>query len=239
MTSEVRMMRKMLFLPVLLFLLFLLLPSHTLAEASLSLTDLPQEKQRNFLQNASLVATQADYADLGIVCFDVRSDGMVALGFNLPSGGRYAAVLDADGVFQYGYVFRCTGSFLLDWEEDGLGIIWVRASTRAVFDEAGSCLSIAAFNIDHAANRYINALYAPVRRTAEAVYELETDWPLALIPARLVRTDTQGTAVVLHDTSAASMLGALLVYAMIVFIAVCIIVASKRHAGRIDKELNS
>ena len=82
-------------------------------------------------------------------------------------------------------------------------------------------------------------LFAPVRRTAEAVYELETDWPLALIPARLVRTDTQGTAVVLHDVSAASMLSALLVYAMIVFIAVCFIVTQKRQAGRIDNQLNS
>ena len=148
-------------------------------------------------------------------------------------------MLDAEGVLQYGYIFRCTGSFLLDWAEDGLGIIWVRSNTRAVFDEAGSCLSIAAFNIDHAANRYINALFAPVRRTAEAVYELETDWPLALIPARLVRTDTQGTAVVLHDVSAASMLSALLVYATLVFIAVCIIVSHKRHAGRIDNQLKS
>ena len=230
------MMKRMMFLPV---LLFLLLPVMALAEASLPLTDLPHEKQRNFLQNASLVATQADYANLGIACFDVRSDGMVALGFNLPSGGRYAAVLDADGVFQYGYIFRCTGSFLLDWAEDGLGIIWVRSNTRAVFDEAGSCLSIAAFNIDHAANRYINALFAPVRRTAEAVYELEIDWPLALVHARLVRTDAQGNAVILHDASVSSMLSAMLVYALIVFIVVCFIVTHKRHSGRIDKQLNS
>ena len=222
-----------------LTLLLLMLPLHTLAEPALPLTDMPLEEQQSFLKNVSVKSAQEDYAGIGIVCFDVRSDGMVALGFNLPSGGRYAAVLDAEGVFQYGYTFRCTGSFQLDWTDEGLGIIWVRSSVRAVFDEAGNCLSIAEFDFDGVMNDHMNALGQPVRRTAEAAYTLETDWPLAVVSARLVRTDMQGTAVVLHDASVSSMLSAMLVYASIVFIAVCFIVTHKRHAGRIDKELNS
>lgn len=183
------------------------------------------EEGRRFLENSAPVLRGADYADWPVVCFDVRGDGMIALGFDRPGGGKYAAVLDADGVFQYGYTFRSSGSFLLDWDEDGLGVIWIRSNVRGVFDSAGQCLRLESFESDRAFSRYTGALRRTERITDTGTYALRNDHLLSALSTnygKLVHTDAQGTERVLHDANGASLLGGAGVLAVIVFAAVCV-----------------
>lgn len=228
-------MRKL--LSALLFILCLC--SGALAEAALSLEAMPEENQRKFLRNVSLVAWQEDFSGRAIECYDVSDTGMVALGFTRPGHGRYVAVLDGGGMFRYGYVFTCRGEFLLDWDHEGLGIIWVRSNVRAVFDEEGECLSIAEYGTDSASGRYLNRLRQPARRVGEVTWILRSDSPLALNYARLVRTDADGNEMVLHEASGTAGASVIVVCAVAVFVTGCIIIAHKRRVERIDNPLNS
>lgn len=226
---------------LLALLLLVLLPTAVLAESNLTILDMPEASQQSFLKNVGLVVWKDDYADRPIKCFDVREDGMIALGFERPEHGKYAAVLDSDGVFQYGYVFDCSGNFLLDWTDEGLGIIWIRSNVIAVFDEAGECLSIQEFKTDSAFSQYVSALHQTSRRVGDMTYTLRNDHMLsglAINYGRLVRTDAQGNEVILHDASDASMRGTVGMVGVILFVLVCGIVSlRKRQAARIDNPL--
>lgn len=190
------------------------------------------EECQRFLENSALVLREADYADWPAVCFDVRNDGMIALGFDKPGGGKYAAVLDADGTYQYGYSFRSSGSFLLDWEADGLGVIWIRSDVRGVFDSAGQCLRLESFEFDRAFSRYASALRRTERTTDTGTYALRNDHPLAALSSnygKLVYTDAQGTEHVLHDAEGASVLSGVNILAVIVFVAVCVAFSARQN----------
>lgn len=217
---------------VLLFL-FLLLPVAAWGESVLHLEEMPADAKEHFLQNVSLVVWQEDYANRAVECFDVREDGTVALGLSRPRGGKYAVVLDADGIFLYGYVFQCTGSFRLAWTDNGLGIIWVRSNVLAVFDESGTCLSAYEINQDTASSRYLRALDQNTRAVDGGVYVLGSD-------GRLVRRDTEGREIILHDGSR----GTLAMWAGIgcaaVFVSLCVGISLwKRRSAGIDNPPNS
>ena len=201
---------------LLAMLLALLLPLAALAEdAALTLLDKPEAERKAFLNNAALVAWEEDASGRAIACWDVREDGMVALGFSRPRGGKYVAVLDADGAFQYGYVFQCTGSFQLDWTDDGLGIIWVRGSVLAVFDETGACLSVHEIDLNTASSRYLRTLERNTRTANGSVYTLGSD-------GRLVRRDAQGQEIVLHDGSQGTLTMWVGIGCVVAFVGVCV-----------------
>lgn len=225
-------------------LLVFLLPACVIAEESgLTLQAMSEVEQQRVLKNVALVAWTEEYAERPIKCFDVRADGMIALGFDRPRNGKYVAVLNPDGEFQYGYVFQCMGDFLVDWADDGLGIIWVRSDVFATFDEKGKCLSMYEFDMDSESNRHLNALRKTGRTTGGMTYALRNDHALSALSVSygsLVCTDAQGHEVILHDASAGSLSGAVGVVAVIAFVVVCIAVAGRKSgAGRIDKRLNS
>ena len=213
--------------------LLLLLPLTASAESFLPLQPMSADAQARFLRNVALVAWQEDVTGRAVECFDVREDGMVALGFSRPRGGKYAAVIDADGALLYGYAFQCTGSFRLDWTDEGLGIIWVRSGVLAVFDESGACLSAQEIDPNTASSRYLRQLEQRTRTAVGSVYTLGSD-------GRLVRRDAQGAEIVLHDGSR----GTLTMWAgigfVVVFVGLCLAVSlRKRHAAGIDKPNNS
>ena len=213
--------------------LLLLLPLTASAESFLPLQPMSADAQARFLRNVALVAWQEDVTGRAVECFDVREDGMVALGFSRPRGGKYAAVIDADGALLYGYAFQCTGSFRLDWTDEGLGIIWVTIGVLAVFDESGACLSAQEIDPNTASSRYLRQLEQRTRTAVGSVYTLGSD-------GRLVRRDAQGAEIVLHDGSR----GTLTMWAgigfVVVFVGLCLAVSlRKRHAAGIDKPNNS
>ena len=165
-------MKKRLLLPLLLLWLPLLIAALNppqprpvpASDASLLLEASPHEDAAGFLGRASFVLYRKDYAGQPVSCFDVSADGQrIALGFTLRDGLRYAAVLDAEGAFLYGFSFRCTGDFCLDWTGDGLGIYWVRSGVFAVFDETGECRAMTEPESNSAASRFLGALDSPVR----------------------------------------------------------------------------
>lgn len=154
-----------------------------------------------FLRRSLFVCYDKDYAGKPVVCFDAAADGRVALGFNMADGLRYAAVLDADGTFLYGFSFKCTGTFQLDWTAEGLGIYWVRSGVFAVFDEEGECLSMRMVDNNSASSRHANALESPIRTLPDGgqLRLRNPDDAPASAYAQLVRIAPDGTETVLYD----------------------------------------
>lgn len=228
---------------LLILMLFLLSAAAAGVAEGLEFYDITDEDRLRVLERLSLVAVEEEYADLAIECFDVRGDGMIALWFERPRGGKYVAVLKPDGAFAYGFAFQGTGSFLLDWMEDGLGIIRVRGAQRIVVDEAGSCIRLESMKTNTALSRYENALREPVRRHGDTAWLLRNDHPLSFLAVhygRLVRIDAQGNESILHDASFMAAGGSLMVAVVILFVVACVIVdLRKRRPESIDKPLNS
>lgn len=160
----------------------------------------PHADPAGFLSRASFVMYPKDYAGRPISCFDVSEDGQrIALGFALPDGLRYAAVLDAEGAFLYGFSFRCTGDFQLDWTADGLGIYWVRGGVFAVFDEKGDCLAMVEPDTHTASSAYLHSLDSPLRTLPDGSrLRLRNAYESAASTyAQLVRIAPDGTETVL------------------------------------------
>lgn len=192
----------LLWLPLLIALLNPPQPTPVRAlDTSFLLDAAPHADPAGFLSRASFVCYPKDYADRPISCFDASEDGQrIALGFTLPDGLRYAAVLDAEGAFLYGCSFRCTGDFQLDWTTDGLGIFWVRSGVFAVFDEAGDCLAMVEPESHSASSAYLHSLDSPVRTLPDgSQLRLRNAYESAASTyAQLVRTAPDGTETVLY-----------------------------------------
>ena len=229
----------------LLCMLLLLIPvAASAGMTGLSLEEKTEAEKQRALERIGFVIWTEDYSDWAIECFDVREDGMIALGFSRSSDSKYVAVLDADGVFQYGCTFRYSAAFLVDWVENELGIILLRSNLIGVFDETGDCIAMRTVKkTDSAFNRYKNALQKPTRSVDGVTYVLRNDHFLSWLSTdycKLVRIDAQGNERVLHEASGAAFAGAAGVFAIIVLIGVCLFVhLQKSDQGRIDNPLNS
>lgn len=228
----------------LLTLLLLLLPFAALAEdGDLTFYEKTEEEKQSSLAWLGFAIWTEDYSDWVIECFDVREDGMIALGFDRSPEKKYVAVLDADGAFQYGCTFKSTGSFLVDWVGENLGIYLVRGSLLGVFDEAGACISLRNVKTNIASSRYENALRQPTRQVNGATYELRNDHALSWLSTdygKLVRIDAQSNETVLHEASGAALAGAATVCIIVILIGVCMFVQlQKNDKARIDKRLNT
>lgn len=215
-----------------LCLLMLLLPVLGFADASdLTFYDRTEEAKQNSLVRSFVIWTE-DYSDWAIECFDVHEDGKIALGFNCAQNRKYVAVLDNDGEFQYGGSFRCSGAFLLDWEEEDLGILIVRGGLMGVFDETGRCISLRDFRTNTAFSRYQNQLRQPTRIVDGVTYMLRNVHVLSWLStdySQLVRIDTAGNETVLHEASGAALAGAACVCIIVILIGVCLFVQLQKN----------
>lgn len=227
-----------------LCLLLVLLPIAVYADiADLTFYEITEEQKESSLARIGFVIWTVDYSDWAIECFDVREDGMIALGFNRSPEMKYVAVLNADGVFQYGCTFKCGGSFLVNWIGKDLGVYWVRGSLLGVFDENGACISLCDAKTDTALSRYLNQLRQPSRQVDGMTYALRNDHFLSLLSTdygKLVCIDSQGNEKVLHEASGAAWAGTATVCIIVLLIGVCMFVQlQKNDKARIDKRLNS
>lgn len=227
-----------------LCLLLVLLPMPVFADvANLTFYENAEAEKQGALARIGFVIYTLDYSDWSIECFDVREDGMIALGFNRSPEMKYVAVLDADGVFQYGCTFKCNGAFLVDWVGGNLGICQVRGNVLGVFDETGACVSLRSVKTNTAFSRYMNALRQPVRKVGDKTYILRNDHILSFLSTdygQLVCIDVQGNETVLHEVSGAALAGVATVCLIVILIGVCMFVQlQKNDKARIDKRLNS
>lgn len=154
--------------------------------------------------------------------FDVHTNGNYALAFK-ENGRSNVYVYDADGVFLYGYTFRSSGDYAIQFREDLLEIYFVRGDVIAVYDPAGNCVDVQ--NVISTGENHTNAREL-LDRTDKAVdgktYRLERNWDFGDSYSRFVAVDEYGERTVLLDVSAENGIRqvALVFYPVIIFVAV-------------------
>ena len=102
-------------------------------------TDIVDESsQQKYLKNIELSVFYVEPDKGSIECFDVSSDGLVALGSSFLLN-KTVCIYDSFGKFIYGYKFKNLGDFCVEWDEEDLNIYFIRSDYILSFDSSGKC----------------------------------------------------------------------------------------------------
>lgn len=225
------------FIKVAAFLLMLCI-SHIYACAESPVTNAQtamSESAEKFLSRIGIHQWIDDGVVRGIECFDVNGQGYSAIGFCGPSTQtKYVGVYDKEGVFLYGYSFRCSGSYLIEWiNENQLAIYWVRGSVRATFDQNCKCQEYFPYKDDTAMNRHLNILQKTTRQINEDRYVIDKGngvlTKFATNYSRLVRISSDGVEHIIYDASSSAFVSGLFVIMLICFITFAVIYSYKKR----------
>lgn len=169
-------------------------------------TDFPSEEKDAFIDNIDLQRIIEEPDKKEIVCFDVNEDRMIAIGQDALRR-KMVCIYSDTGVFQYGYMFNCSGDYGLEWDKDTLNIYFVRSSVIIAVSSNGEISDV--LEVPHTVenNSYINGyLHATEKRVKDTEYSAVNDgifqW-LASSYSRIAATDSAGAERIIYDASAA------------------------------------
>ena len=87
---------------------------------------LPEDNMNTLLKNVNISMLADEPPKKTIECFAVNEDGLIAIGCN-SSENKVVCIYTSDGVFQYGYSFKCSGNFGIEFDKSVLNIYLVRS----------------------------------------------------------------------------------------------------------------
>lgn len=149
--------------------------------------------------NLELVFDSSNKA--GIQCFDVSSNGSVALAFQEDSKG-WIYVYNADGTFQYGFTFAANGDYGVEFYQDFLALYFLRGNRIAIYDSSGTCIDILdEIPPNQNIGRTKEILNRSQKESSGKQYILERDVALGDSYSRCVVIDQQGVQTVIYDIS--------------------------------------
>ena len=197
-------------------------------------TALTPENQASFLWNTGVSHWDSSDVAGSIVCFDVNARGEVAVGLETAHHQCYVSVIDSDDQWLYGYSFRSSGSFAVEWAgTDAITIYWIRSSVYGTFDSQANCLELAKYCDDSAWSQRLRDLQSPERTVNGTRYALDTNLgvlsPFATSYSRVLRYADDGQMLVLVDTHGGNIVGALFVLGIVIFLAIVWIHCCKQH----------
>ena len=99
---------------------------------------LSDEERDAFLQRVRWETIDTERRNTPICCFDVASDGTIALATS--EGVIY--VYDKQGSFLFGCSFYPDGVFGIEFDEDELVLHFLRGNTTLLIDDSGDCIDI-------------------------------------------------------------------------------------------------
>ena len=77
---------------------------------------LPEDDINTLLKNVNISMLADEPPKKTIECFAVNEDGMIAIGCS-SSENKMVCIYTSDGVFQYGYSFKCNGNFGIELDK--------------------------------------------------------------------------------------------------------------------------
>lgn len=186
---------------------------------------------KSLWDNISLKVIVEEPSVAPISCFDVNTEGQVALGFQT-NNKKTIAIYSNDKTFLYGYTFYCNGSYYVFWEQDHICIYFIRGRVVVSVDKDGNCISVSsaddAVNIDR-----LNIIEAASKEVDGIRYYLENDMIIGDTFGRLCVQKSDGTELVFYD--ATELHNARIITTIIAvacFTTIVLIFAVKRTAGQ-------
>lgn len=186
--------------------------------------------EQTFSTNINLSLINDEIKKSPIVCFDVNDyNSLIAIGSE-NSEQKTICVYTLDGKFVYGYQFRCSGDFGIEWDKDDLMIYFVRSEVAALFNAAGEMKEIAKIQKTTENNNYWNhSVFSTERNIGDNQYIIKNDMGLfnlfAMSYSQLIQIDKYGTTTIIYDAGSTQITKIILVFLFIlIFLSIVILV---------------
>ena len=197
-----------------------------------------EEKKETFISNIELSFVEEEPDKTSIVCFDVNSDGMIAIG-QASFEQKRVCVYSSEGDFQYGYTFHSSGDIGVEWDGNNLNIYFVRSSVIISVDPDGEILDVLDVPDSSENNSYKNHFIDSTERTVgDTTYTIRNDMGIfnwcASSYSQLVVTDAAGKETLLYDVNSAQLAKYLTVcfLVVIVFLIILVLAIGSAKAGK-------
>ena len=155
-----------------------------------------EEEKNAAVKHLGLRVIDNDNHKTGICAFAVSETGKVAV---VTKHGRIY-VYDADGVFQYGFLFNLQSACGIAFSGENVAIYFARGDYIATYDASGNCVSMKELKYPN-----YNSIKKFLHRTRihrlDKWYSLERELNFSDTYARLVITDADGNRNVIYDIS--------------------------------------
>lgn len=221
--------RKILLLNLLLFVVFLYIGTDVSAmNTGFSTQEMSEEEQNYFLSDNRFSLINIEPELVSIDCFDVREDGMLAIGSSNHSE-KYVVVIDQNSNFLYGYSFNADGSFQIQWDGPNIIIYYVRGGIAALYDKDGNCVELKKIEETVENNDYWNhTIENTTRIIGNDIYQIKSDIPISFSYSKLTKADSTGTEYTIYDVGSIHTVRVIAItIAVLSFIAIVVVVIVK------------
>ena len=165
-----------------------------------------------------------------IKCFDVDKNGNIAIGFG-DTIEKTVCIYDNDAVFQYGYTFKTTGDFGVEFCGGNLNLYLVRSDIFISINLLGEVERIVKItNSQHNNSYWNNCVFAARKTVGEVDYLVRNEMGalnfFASSYSQLVIVSSNGEERVLYDVNSEQMIETvvtLLFVSVLVLFAICLI----------------
>ena len=113
-------------------------------KTTLAIREITGEERVKITKNiqVTLVTSEDEVERFPIVCFDVRDDGMIAIGTKKHLTSDCVIYVYKDDVFQYGYSLDLDSSFAIKWTDDFINVRSNRGSFIFALDPNGQVVKM-------------------------------------------------------------------------------------------------
>jgi len=216
---------------IFMFIIFSTLIEVNAVNTGFQTNQLPTEQKKTFISNIDILVIDEEPAKKSISCFDVNSNQSIAIGQSALDR-KTICIYSAEGVFQYGYTFDCTGDIYVEWDEENLNIYFVRSSLILSITPDGEVLDVLEVQNTLANNSYCNHFFQSTQRTVGGTaYFIRNDFGVlnwfAPSYSQIIVKDSDGTENIIYDVGSmllSSIIMTIIIVSVVVFIAVATIV---------------
>ncbi len=188
------------------------------ATLGLPTNSLPEEEKNAFLKKVEIEVVNNDDLKAGILCFDVREDGTIALAIE-NAVNNIVYVYDQLGKFQYGYRFNSEGNYGVEFQGQLLAIYFQRSNIIMLLDSTGKCVDVQEVIQPNQHLQRINEILERTNKEiADKEYVLERDINIGSGYSRFVVIDKHGERTVIYDATTKNLIGQILLIAFIVVV---------------------
>ena len=203
------------------------------AESDFSTETLSENEENIIRSNAEIVPLGSPPRKLAIRCFDVNTDGMIVVG---TSNGetKTIAVYDANGIYQYGFLYRVSGDFGVQWDGKNILIYSVRGDIAFCVNPDGEIEEIREIKNTTENNAYWHhVVFARERTVGDSRYKLKNNMGMLNFftssYSQLVCIHSDGSEQVIYDVNTEQLIKmVIIILCVILFAAITLLTVYKQ-----------
>lgn len=209
------------------------------------LESISEEDKQSFLSYIDIkVFTEEPYKK-AIKCFDVNHFGTVAVGQFDDDTIKTICVYNKDGTFLYGYNFKSSGSYGIQWDNDNIIIYFVRGDMAISITPDGEIADVKKITNSIENNYYWNnVVFSESRNIDGTEYKIMNDMGFfnvfSISYSLLVVLPSNGEKIVFYDVGKAQLLTTVTVFlGIIILVCSAVVVLIRQTKKNIKTHIES